>query len=323
MQRCRGFSSHELLVVIAIIGILMALVLPLIQQAREVARRSTCSHNMKQFVLALQHYHDVHDALPPGGIHQRGNQYNPDKDGRGRSEGWQNNWHLALTPWVHETTVLDSQKIPDSLLSEEMEPVVKLQFNHNVCPTNGESTPLKLKFDFAKSNYAACFGGYDQFHLGDAQDYRYRGAFSVIKQRSASFREITDGLTNTMALGEIITVDSPIDGRGAWTHPAGSGFVADRGTLVPNARVKDDPLRNSDSPAYCDFDNYGRRQTSCIRGLDGVDANIGLRSYHTGGVVVGMCDGSAFMMNDKIDPTTYLQLISIGGGEIIDRESVR
>jgi len=66
--RCRGFTLVELLVVIAIIGILVALLLPAVQAARESARRLHCTNNLRQFGIALQNYHDVNERFPPGSV---------------------------------------------------------------------------------------------------------------------------------------------------------------------------------------------------------------------------------------------------------------
>src|SRR5688572_28592874 len=88
--RRSGFTLVELLVVIAIIGILIALLLPAVQAAREAARRTQCSNNLKQIGLGLQNYHSAHKSFPPGGV-LRNNQ--------GHS------WWLLICPYVEETSI--------------------------------------------------------------------------------------------------------------------------------------------------------------------------------------------------------------------------
>ena len=94
MSRRQGFTLVELLVVIAIIGILVALLLPAIQAAREAARRSQCSNNLKQFGLAIQNYHDVQRVLPSGYIRIFGGAANPNGGNWG--------WGALILPYIEQ-----------------------------------------------------------------------------------------------------------------------------------------------------------------------------------------------------------------------------
>jgi len=320
----RGYSLVELLVSLAIILILLALLIPAILAMREASRKVTCASHLRQYGLALHNYHDVMGQLPPGAIHAHGPDYDPEVDGRGRSEHWRSTWILSSLSFLEADAASHLADFQGTLTStESMRKLVASKQGAMICPTNGPSQPLITPGEFAKGNYAACFGGYDQFHTADAEDPAYRAAFSAIGQRGSSFAEITDGLSNTIYLGEVLTLDSGLDGRGTWAHPAGCGFVAELGRLTPNADAWNDPLRYSDSPAYCDPDYYGYHRKSCIQGLDGVDANIGLRSYHSEGAMAGLADGSTIFLKDRIDPKLYQQIITIAGRESVDMSETR
>ncbi|MCS7238679.1 MAG: DUF1559 domain-containing protein [Thermoguttaceae bacterium] len=98
-NRCSGFTLVELLVVIAIIGILIALLLPAVQAAREAARRAHCVNNIKQMGFALHNYHDVYRTLPIGAsLAQRGT---------GFSIRWAVNWKLSILPYIEQRSVFD------------------------------------------------------------------------------------------------------------------------------------------------------------------------------------------------------------------------
>ena len=100
-RKSRGFTLVELLVVIAIIGILVALLLPAVQAAREAARRMSCGNNLKQLALSLHNYHDVHKSFPFG--------IRASTDGSGASQnGWGPSWYVGTLPFCEQQPMYDA-----------------------------------------------------------------------------------------------------------------------------------------------------------------------------------------------------------------------
>jgi prepilin-type N-terminal cleavage/methylation domain-containing protein len=102
LRRC-GFTLVELLVVIAIIGILVALLLPAVQAAREAARRATCLNHLKQIGIGLHNFHDAHSSLPPGWISRAGNEAE-----------W--GWAAFILPFVEQEPLYSQLKVSDRRL---------------------------------------------------------------------------------------------------------------------------------------------------------------------------------------------------------------
>lgn len=201
MSRCRtgrrGFTLVELLVVIAIIGILIALLLPAVQAAREAARRSQCSNNLKQIGLALHNYHDTFKVFPPGYIDEKPSL---GQDGH----GWMLN--TFLLPFVEQQSLHDQLNTRDrmNLANATTLSLARTVISGYLCPSSDEIDPTQspdLTINgqkIAVSNYLGVMGPQD-FRCGTAAS----GISSVFYHNSTvRMRDITDGTSNTFAFAE-------------------------------------------------------------------------------------------------------------------------
>jgi prepilin-type N-terminal cleavage/methylation domain-containing protein/prepilin-type processing-associated H-X9-DG protein len=203
-----AFTLVELLVVIAIIGTLVGLLLPAVQAARESARRSQCSNNMKQVALGLQNYADANKTLPPSVT-------NSTVDTKGR-QGW--SWMLFVLPYIEQASLFDAcmnqttwrMQVP-MYMDTAVAAQARAAIPSFVCPTDRvallapeakvNSAASWLTFTSSKSNYLAnggalnCWGG-----SVDQQMRASQGAFR--KAKGLTFKDFTDGLSKTFLVGE-------------------------------------------------------------------------------------------------------------------------
>ena len=227
-RRCAlkgGFTLIELLVVIAIIGILVALMLPAIQAAREAARRTECSSNLKQLGVAMHNYHDTYGRLPPGFMAV-------DHTGQVKG-GWA--WGVFLMPFIEQSPLQDQLSVTDYTLSQVVSdpallPMLQTELSVFKCP----SSPMEPLREFqgpgsemvATANYTCCRGF-----------YRYRGSVHLQKrnngvfygQSSTRFAGVIDGTSNTIAIGErtVLPVHMSNPARWpSWCGPGGLGIGA-------------------------------------------------------------------------------------------------
>lgn len=190
MHTRRGFTLIELLVVIGIIAILIALLLPAVQQAREAARKTSCTNNLKQIGLALHNYVDAHRLFPPGYV------YRPSPEGN--ASGF--SWGALVLPQLEQTAVQQTLNwnVPvwdvQNLMARERHLVSFL------CPSDTVSENSFVVMQpgerYAMGSYVASFGPPD---LDDDQEQR-DGMFS--RNSSTRTRDVTDGLSNTLCAGE-------------------------------------------------------------------------------------------------------------------------
>ncbi|WP_261365426.1 DUF1559 domain-containing protein [Anatilimnocola floriformis] len=293
--RARGFTLVELLVVIAIIGVLVALLLPAVQAAREAARSAQCKNNLRQVGLALHNYHDIHGRLPPGWI---GNT----PEG---VPGW--GWSVSILPQIeqqplHDNLIQRNLPISDAVNQTAREHIIPVllcasdpnpkRFKLGTGGDHGhdhedevegeahqhsvdDGTPM---FQVSRSNYVGVFG------TNEVEDAPNNGDGSFYFLSSTRFSDITDGLSNTLVIGE----RSARFGGSMWQGVVPTANEA----MVRVVGVGDHTPNHRDHH----FDDFG--------------------SYHPGGVHFVGGDGSVRRFNDTIDLQVYQAMLTRAGGEV-------
>lgn len=320
--RSAGFTLIELLVVIAIIAILIALLLPAVQQAREAARRSQCKNNLKQIAIALHNYHDTHGVFPPGCI---GSTVWSQPGSAGPDFGKpvvRMSWVPQIFPYI-EQTALYNQIAPlmSTSAATSTYPGRGILISVLRCPSDPNSDKRDLMSDSTSpispqphsfTNYAGCQGSLGT-HAAAATDQspRLNGMFFAMS--STKMRDVTDGTSNTLFLGEIRLVACKTSGAGIDTASAWHGAIWNNfGSTTWFSAINPPNSRQTDRLTRCVTD-YA--PVPCAN-VNGGNNYLHARSAHTGGAHVAMVDGAVRFVNDNIDSTLYRSLATRAGGEV-------
>jgi len=303
----RAFTLIELLVVIAIIGVLIALLLPAVQAAREAARRAQCSNNLKQVGIALHSYHDALGSLPPGILSRPG----PDGDNLGPGWGWAS---LAL-PHLEQSSLANAINYSINVEMPANLTARTTRLGVFACPsdasfkptfavvdtTTSNTTPGATICDVASSSYPGCFG------TGDPSDIpgRDNGNGLFFRNRGVRFSEITDGLSNTIAVGE----RSQNLSRATWT-----GAVT--GALVPITELQTENGLDPEGGDALVVSHTGE--------LDGPNSKPAhadqFWSRHPGGAMFLMADGGVRFLKERRPLSIFRALATRQGGEFCSPE---
>jgi len=290
-KRRSGFTLIELLVVIAIIAVLIALLLPAVQQAREAARRSQCKNNMRQLGLALHNYHDTLNTFPPGYVSAGTSGHQVDAiNGFG--------WGAMILPYLEQSNLYNqiqfSSRIHDGTSTTGNQSLLKTSLGTFLCPSDPSSptwslkdrtTPTTTLAEVATSNYPGLFGLReieDCYSLPSGVQCRSEGLF--YQNSRVKIRDITDGTTNTLVIGERQFNRFP----GTW-----SGAVPQAESAIERILGHADHVPNSN----VHHEDFG--------------------SAHVGGCHFTMGDGSVRFISENIDVGTFQRLGTIGGGEVV------
>lgn len=309
-----AFTLVELLVVIAIIGVLVALLLPAVQAARESARRTQCTNHLKQMALAWHNHADTHGHYPTGGW---GWNYVGDPD-LGFGEGQPGGWTYNILPFIEQKNAREiGLGFNGSLKPPELTKLVGISIKIFNCPSRrpAKAYPIKVQpknaatvTEGAKLDYAANTGdtGRDQWNGGPPEtpwpshsSHTWTGlVYDCSKVRMA---EVTDGTSNTFMLGEkylnpekYTTGDDLADNENLYV-----GFDNDNCRTVANHP----PRRDSRTPP-------APWTTSTNLYIYG--------SAHPAGFNAALCDGSVRVIQYEIDKDNFRRYGNRGDGEVIN-----
>lgn len=328
----RGFTLVELLVVIAIIGILVALLLPAVQAAREAARRMSCGNNLKQYGLAMHNYHDTFNTLPPGGLWTM------------QSSDWNVkalSWHARILPYVEQQTVYDkinwatSMSVGgnagpsiqanvgwDSIVDASGRLLRQTVVPYAHCPSD-EVDPLGLDTNWAQTSYCGSLGSQATASAdGNCNQYYTRGVhyealpwnadhgntwrkqdisgmFSRMGlEGKMAFSSVLDGTSQVILIGEILPACH--DHTGGMWHYNGMGN-AHASTSVP--------INSLTTCATDQADATNRRYPypQCFA-KSNWNHSWGFRSRHSAGAQFVLVDGSVQFLTKTINYQTYQYL---------------
>ncbi len=313
IQRGRGFTLVELLVVIAIIGVLVALLLPAVQAAREAARRISCTNKLKQFALAMHNHHDSYTKFPPAFSSVVHNVTSSKGLEISQVAGQGAPWSVRILPYMEQDNRYDTFDITGGFTGRYSEGGANRDAIYQVntafhCPSNPNAGP-----DSVQTSYVCVAGGGTEAEAYATASSScctarifYNNGVTYINSES-TFGDITDGSSNVFLIAET-RYQATQAGAGtqypSWAGTTRAGGGSGGGghcctsSVTMGAAV--DGINSSDYDPATSF-----RVEPVMRGFG---------SHHPGGCQIAMADGSVHFFTETMDINTYRDLAARGDG---------